>query len=190
VTGFRVVGETTRAEAGFLTLADVEIVDDRGERLIRHVVRHPGAVMVVPVLDDREHVLMVRQFRAAAGRELLEIPAGKRDVPGEPPEDTARRELEEEIGRRPQRLVELCECYMSPGFTDEYAHVYCALDLVDLGANAAATHEEAAMTVEEVALADVEELIASREVVDAKTIIGLLLARRFLADEPAATRGG
>jgi len=188
VTQFRVVRETTRAQAGFLTLSDLEVKGAGGERFTRYVVRHPGAVMVVPVLDDREHVLLVRQYRAAADRELLEVPAGKRDVPDEHPEMTARRELEEEIGQGADRLVELCECYMSPGFTDEYAHIYCALGLVDLGGPAAVRHEEAAMTVERIALADVDELIATRELVDVKSIVGLLLARRFVAGEYAGVR--
>ena len=88
----------------------------------RVVVRHPGAVVVVPV--DGDDVLLVRQFRAAVGDELLEVPAGKRDVDGEPPEETARRELEEEIGHRPGRLVKLAEFYNTPGFSDEYTHLF------------------------------------------------------------------
>jgi ADP-ribose pyrophosphatase len=181
VTSFRVVAETTRAEAGFLSLHDLEIEGPGGDRFTRHAVRHPGAVMVVPVEADGEHVLLVRQYRAACDRELLEVPAGKRDEPGEAPEATARRELEEEIGVRAGRLVELCECYMSPGFTDEYAHMYCALDLETVGRNAA-TDEEAAMTVERIALQDVDELIATRGLVDAKSIVALLLTQRLLSD--------
>ena len=80
---------------------------------------HPGAVVVVPV-DADGNALLVRQYRVAAGRDLLEVPAGKRDVPGEPPEVTASRELEEEIGRRAGRLRLLCEFFNSPGFTDEH----------------------------------------------------------------------
>lgn len=179
MTAFRVVHETTRTEAGFLRVADLEVVGPNGERFVRHVVRHPGAVMVIPVVED-DHVLLVRQYRSAVDRELLEIVAGKRDVDGEAPEDTARRELEEEIGQRPGRLIKLCECFMSPGFTDEYAYVYCALDLVEADDREAASHEEAAMTVERVALSTIDGLIASREIIDAKTIIGLLLARQYL----------
>jgi ADP-ribose pyrophosphatase len=183
VTGFRVVAEATRTVAGFLTLSDLEVESPDGERFTRHVVRHPGAVAVVPVTDDREHVLLVRQFRAAVGRDLLEIPAGKRDVPGEAPATTAGRELEEEIGRRADRMVELGECYLSPGFTDEYAYIFCALGLSAPCGPVASKHEEAAMTIETVALADVDGLIASRDLVDAKSIVGLLLTRRHLAQE-------
>ena len=138
----------------------------------------PGAVVVVPV-DDTGHVVMVRQWRVAARRALLEVPAGKRDVPGEPPELTATRELEEEVGMRAGSVRPLCEFYNSPGFCDEYTHLFLATELEER-ARAAVSHEEAAMTIERVALDRVDDLIAAGELVDAKSIIGLLLARQFL----------
>jgi ADP-ribose pyrophosphatase len=175
---FRVVERTTVCEAGFLTMARLRVVGPDDE-FDRHVVLHPGAVVVVPV-DAAGNALLVRQYRAAVGHAILEAPAGKRDVAGEPPETTAARELEEEIGRRARTLRPLCEFYNSPGFTDEYTHVFLATDLVECE-RATVTAEEAAMTVEAVALARVDELIAAGELVDAKTIIGLLLARQRLA---------
>jgi ADP-ribose pyrophosphatase len=181
MTRFRVVDTTTRAHSAFLELVEATVESDDGQSFTRTIVRHPGAVTVVPVTDDREHALLVRQFRAAAGRELLEAPAGKRDVDGEPPETTGRRELEEEIGQRAGRMHLLSETYTSPGFSDEYAYIYAAFDLTPLAHTHAATAEEAAMTVERVALADVDALIANREMVDATTIIGLVLTQRLLA---------
>ena len=183
MTGFRVVSSTTRAESGFLRLDELEVEAPDGERFQRSVLRHPGAVMVVPLDDDGEHVFLVRQYRAAMDCELLEVPAGKRDVDDEPPEATAARELEEEIGRHPGRLVKLCEAYMSPGFTDEYAHMYLGLELREIDSPHAATHEEDAMTVERVRLDDLHRLIASGELIDAKSIVSLLLARDYLAGE-------
>ncbi len=181
MTTFRVVESTTRHVASFLDIDDVEVAADDGTSFTRAVVRHPGAVVVVPVADDGAHALLVRQFRAATGGTLLEVPAGKRDVAGEPPEQTAARELEEEIGFRPGRLVPLCEFYNSPGFSDEYTHLYCALDLVPIPGARGVTAEEVAMTIEHVPFDVIDDLIASRAIVDAKTIVGLLLARRFLA---------
>jgi ADP-ribose pyrophosphatase len=184
MTRFRVVNTTTRARSSFLELVEATVEGDDGETFARTIVRHPGAVTVVPVTDDGD-VLLVRQYRAAAGREILEAPAGKRDVEGEPPEDTGRRELEEEVAHRAGRMVLLAEAYTSPGFCDEYVHIYAALDLTPLDAGYAATAEEAAMTVERYALSDVGDLIARRELVDATTIVGLLLARDLVHD-PAA----
>jgi len=182
VTGFRVADSRVVAEAGFFRVEQVTVDGPDVARYERNVVRHPGAVMVVPIDADGRAVL-VRQYRVSADQELLEAPAGKRDVHGESPEATAARELEEELGLRAHRWVRLAELYDSPGFCDEYAYVFAALDLVEGGAPAPQGPEERAMTVERVALDDAEALIASRELVDAKTIIGLLLARRFLAGE-------
>ena len=123
---------------------------------------------------------MVRQYRAAIDADLLEIPAGKRDVEGEPPEETARRELEEEVGMRAGRLQKLAEFYNSPGFSDERSWVFLALDL-EASQISAHSPEEEAMEIERVALDEVPMLIKSGRLVDAKSIIGLCLARDALA---------
>jgi ADP-ribose pyrophosphatase len=183
MTAFRVVDTTTRWRAGFLVLDEAHVLGPDDEQLTRSVVRHPGAVVVVPVDDDGAHALLVRQYRASVDDNLLEVVAGKRDIADEVPADTARRELEEEIGRRAGRLVKLCEFYNSPGFCDEYTHLYCALDLVALESPHGVTAEERAMTIERVPLDDVEMLIAAGELTDAKSIIGLMLTRRFLAGD-------
>ncbi|GMU78723.1 MAG: ADP-ribose pyrophosphatase [Acidimicrobiia bacterium] len=180
-SGFRIVDRSTVATGGFLALDDVRIVGADGERHQRFVVRHPGAVVVVPIDDGFTDALLVRQYRAAVDRELLEVPAGKRDVDGEAPEATAHRELEEEIGHRARSLVDLAEFYNTPGFCDEYTYLFCALGLEPLASRSAQTAEEHAMAVVRVALDDVDEMIAAREIVDAKTIIGLTLARARLA---------
>jgi ADP-ribose pyrophosphatase len=143
------------------------------------VVHHPGAVSVVPVIDDGAAVLLVRQYRAAVDRELLELPAGKRDVDGEAPEVTAGRELEEEVGQRAGRLEKLAEFLNSPGFSDEHSFVYLGLDLEPCASSLQGVEEEH-MTVERVPLHQVPELIASGAIEDAKTIIGLCLARQAL----------
>ncbi len=150
-----------------------------GDQFERDVVHHPGAVSVVPVLDGTT-VVLVRQYRAAVDQELLEIPAGKRDVEGEDIELTARRELEEEIGMRAGKLELLAEFYNSPGFSDEHSFVFLGLDLEEAESSLQGV-EEQHMTVERVALADVPRLIGESQIVDAKSIIGLCLAREFLA---------
>jgi ADP-ribose pyrophosphatase len=183
VTSFRVVDTTTRWRAGFLVLDEAHIEGSDGDQFTRSVVRHPGAVVVVAIESGNASALLVRQFRAATGNNLLEVVAGKRDVEGEDPLETAHRELAEELGQRAGRMVKLAEFYNSPGFTDEYTHLYGAFELAELEGERGVTAEERAMTVERVALDDVERLIASGALVDAKSIIGLLLTRRYLAGE-------
>ena len=182
MTGFRVTSSARIAKAGFLSIDELTIEDPDGDEARRVVVRHPGAVVVVPVSADRATAVLVRQFRVASGTEVLEVPAGKRDVEGEAPEATAARELEEEIGFTPGRLVKLAEFFNSPGFCDEYTHLFVALDLVACETRATSM-EEKHMVTEEIALADVDALVARRGLVDAKSIIGLLLTRAYLAGD-------
>src|SRR3954469_3715913 len=140
MTSFRIVGSEVAAEAGFLRITEEHVVGPDGEEFDRVVVRHPGAVVIVPVIGDE--VVFLRQYRVAIDQDLLEIPAGKRDVDGEPPEETARRELEEEIGMRAGRLDLLAEFYNSPGFCDERSWVFLARDLEASAVSAASPEEE------------------------------------------------
>ena len=174
---FRQVGERTLYDGHVISLGVGSFEGPDGAEFERDLVHHPGAVSVVPVLGDE--VVLVRQYRAAIDAELLEIPAGKRDVPGEPPEQTAGRELIEEVGIEAGTLIELAEFYNSPGFCDEHSWVFLGLDLRAVPASAQGIEEEH-MTVERVALDDVLGLIAAGELRDAKTIIGLTLALRHL----------
>ncbi|MEO6121293.1 MAG: NUDIX hydrolase [Acidimicrobiales bacterium] len=182
--GFRRLGGE-RVWQGVVIGLDVDrFAAPDGTEFIREVVRHPGAVSVVPVLADGRGVLMVRQYRAALDRDLLEIPAGKRDVAGEAPEITAARELEEEVGMVAGRLERLGEFFNSAGFCDEHSIVYLATALTPCGTTAYGVEEEH-MTIEVVALDEVPRLIAEGTLVDAKSIIGLLLARERLAGAAA-----
>ena len=129
---------------------------------------------------DGDEVVLVRQYRAAVDLEILEIPAGKRDVAGEAPEITAHRELAEEVGLTAGRLVKLAEFYNSIGFSDELSHVFLGTDLTPVPDDRQGEEEEH-MTVERIRLDDVPALVAAGELVDAKTVIGLLMAREHLA---------
>ena len=177
--GFRKLGERVVHQGYLITTVEATFADPSGETFERDLVHHPGAVSVVAVTGEGKDVLLVRQYRAAVDRTLLEIPAGKRDVHGEPPEVTAARELEEEVGMRAGHLEKLVEFYNSPGFCDEHSQIYLATGLEQAESTAHGV-EEQHMTVETVALDDVPELIASGELVDAKSIIGLCLAREAL----------
>jgi ADP-ribose pyrophosphatase len=159
-------------------MVTARFADPAGEEFTRDVVRHPGAVAVVPV-TEAGGVLLLRQYRGSLDREVLEIPAGTRDVEGEPAEVTARRELEEEAGVRARTMRHLVSTANTPGVCDEMTEVYLAtgLEAVPTDRHGA---EELAIEVVEVALADADDMIASGEIFDAQTIIGLLLARRAL----------
>ncbi len=135
----------------------------------REVVEHPGAVAVLPVLPSGELVL-VRQYRHAVGRTLLEVPAGTRE-PDEPAEACARRELLEETGYEAGSLRELTRFYVSPGWASEELIVYLATDLV---ARQAQPADDEQLAVERVAPERVPELIRRRDIADAKTLIAVL----------------
>ncbi|HEX6391810.1 MAG TPA: NUDIX hydrolase [Acidimicrobiales bacterium] len=172
--GFRKVGEQELFRGSLIQVANATFEDPAGRRFERDVVHHPGAVVVVPVTASRT-IVMVRQFRAAIGQELLELPAGKRDVDGEDPETTAARELAEEVGKEAAKLELLARFYNSPGFTDELSWLYLATDLQEVP-DARQGFEEQQMSVEEVPLDSAPELIRSGKIMDAKSIIGLSLA--------------
>lgn len=175
---FRLRDEKLVHQGSVVSFAVGTYVAPDGTTFERDVVHHPGAVSVVPLLDDGT-VVMVRQYRAPIDQPLLEIPAGKRDVDGEPPEVTAAREVEEEIGLIPARLELLATFYNSPGFSDEHSYVYLGTGLTD-GTLDRHGVEELALTVEHVPLDDVAGMIADGRITDAKSIIGLTLALRHL----------
>jgi 8-oxo-dGTP pyrophosphatase MutT (NUDIX family) len=176
---FRHLGERERFDAGFFQIVTATFVGPDGFAFERQVVRHPGAVAVVPLEDDRQGVLMIRQYRGAVGASLLELPAGKRDVADEDPALCAGRELVEEVGREASSMKEVARFYNSPGFTDEETICFLAEGLREVAREAHGVEEEH-IVIERVLLADIERLMAAGDLVDAKSIIGLLAARSAL----------
>jgi ADP-ribose pyrophosphatase len=174
--------ETELHRGWFISVVRADFTDPEGTRFERDIVRHPGAVAVVPVTADGG-VLLVRQFRPAVERWLLEIPAGTCDVEAEPPETTARRELAEEIGRSAGTLALLTRCLNTPGFCDEVTTVYLATDLAVVADDRQGV-EERYMTVEEIPFDRFDAMVDDGSIVDAATILGVGLARRRLADRP------
>ena len=180
--GFRHLGDEVRFEGWRITLVDAAYAAPDGTVFHRDVVRHPGAVAVVP-LTGRGSALLVRQYRGPVDRWVLEIPAGTRDVEGEAPEVTAGRELEEEAGVRAGRIERLATVLNTPGFCDEETVLFVAEEL-EAVAHARHGHEEEHIEVVEVALDDVDALVSSGELTDAQTVLGLLLARRRVTSAP------
>jgi len=151
-----------------LRVDTVELSD--GRETTREVVEHDDCVAIVAV-DDKDNILLVKQFRKPVEKELLEIPAGGID-PGETPEDCVRREMREETGFLPQKVQKLGGFYSSPGFCTEYLYLYLATDLVHSPLQA---EDTAGISLVRAPLAQIPELIASGAIVDAKSIAGLLL---------------
>jgi ADP-ribose pyrophosphatase len=156
-----------------------------GRTTTLEMIRHPGAAAVIPFLDPQT-ILLVRQYRHAAGGFLLEVPAGKLD-PGEAPERCARRETEEETGFRPGRLEKLGAILTTPGFTDEVIHLYAGFDLTR--AESALEFDEC-LTVETRPFAEALALVERGEIQDAKTMSALLLAARRWPQGPPPVRPG
>ena len=171
---FNELGRTTVWSGSFFSVEELKLRSPAGTEFTRHVVRHPGAVGIVAV-DDGQAVL-VDEFRAPVGRALLQIPAGKLDVAGEEPLQCAKRELAEEIGMEAATWHHLATFAMSPGFCDETFHMFLAYGLSRVSAAPAGEEEEQIEQVR-VPLSDVPEMVSDGRIADAKTIVGLLLAR-------------
>jgi len=137
----------------------------------REIVVHKGSCVVIPVFEDGTAAL-VRQYRHAAGKSLLEVCAGTLNQ-GEDPKDGAIRELEEEVGVRAGKIEKLTEFYVSPGFLTEKMFVYLATDLTEVGQK---LEEDELLTIERHSFSDLLEMIRNGDLDDAKTIAGVMLA--------------
>jgi len=148
----------------------------------REIVVHKGSAVIVPVFDDGT-VALVRQYRHAAGKYLLEIPAGSLDG-DESPETGAARELEEEIGFTAAKLEKIAEFYVSPGFLTEKMFVFLATELTETAQN---LETDELIEIERLTFPQAFDLIRSGRIEDAKTIVGLTFAGSKLGFPFAAT---
>ena len=165
----KVVESTRIYEGRVVSLRRDSLLLPSGKRFDREVVEHRGAVAAVPLLAD-DVVVLVRQYRHAAGEVLLEIPAGTLNL-GENPEDCMRRELVEETGYRPNRLEKLLTLYLAPGYSSELMHIYLATDLVETGTS---PDEDEFIEVVKFDLSDVLKMVFESKIRDAKTACGIL----------------
>lgn len=151
-----------------LTLNLETVTLPNGATVELEVVRHPGAAAIVPMKDDRT-VVLIKQFRLAAGGFIFEIPAGKLQ-PGEDPRLCAERELEEEIGYRAGRIERLETFFTAPGFTDEIMHLFKATNLTKTSQK---LDPDEVLEVVEIPIENAISKIRDGTIRDAKTIIGL-----------------
>ncbi|HEX6385590.1 MAG TPA: NUDIX hydrolase [Anaerolineae bacterium] len=152
---------------------------DDGRTAEREVVENPGGVGIVPVLNDE--VILVRQFRIAVNREIVEIPAGRLEE-GETPESCAGRELEEEIGYRADKLIPVSSYYSSAGFSNERMYLFLGLDL---GEVALRPEWDERLQIVRIPIAEIGSKLRNGEFEDAKTIIGLYALLSYLEGKAA-----
>jgi 8-oxo-dGTP pyrophosphatase MutT (NUDIX family) len=167
---FQLVSQEVRFEGAVIRAGSERFRYADGTEVLRDKVWHPGAVAILPV--DSTHVWLTRQPREVILQpDSLEIPAGKRDVPGEPPLDTAKRELAEEIGKRAANWREILDFFPTSGFADEHIHLYLATGLSQAPAVPHAQEDER-IEVVPWPLAQLDAAIAATR--DAKSLIALL----------------
>ncbi len=166
-------------EGPIITLYAGEVELDDGNLAYREVITHSGGVVVVPVLGDE--VILIRQFRIALEKEILELPAGRLE-PDESPLNCGLREMEEEIGYRADKMVLATQYFSSVGFADEKAYVFLAFDLYKTERN---LEEDERIEIQKYPIAYIKEMLRKNEIEDAKTIIGL---RELLAYYDTGTK--
>ncbi len=139
-----------------------------GKRSKREIVSHPGAVAIIALLPPKK-IILVKQYRKAAEKEMLEVPAGTLNI-NESPLACARRELEEETGYRARRLKKILTFYPSPGYSDEKIHLFQASGL---GKTTQTLEADEFIKIEIVSLTKIKKLISSGKIKDGKTLIAL-----------------
>jgi ADP-ribose pyrophosphatase len=148
-----------------------------GEESNLDIVEHNDAVTLIPV-DQEKRIWFVRQYRHAAGEDVLELPAGVVED-DEPAEESARREIREEIGMAAGKIQKIGEFYLAPGYSAEFMHVYLASDL---SPDALDADDDEFLTVEQYSLEEVYSMVSSGQIRDAKTLAALFLARPLLQE--------
>ena len=177
-TPFRTLNRDVLLDLGFLNITMRSIESPDGDLFDRIVVEHPGAVAVVPVISDE--VVLIRQYRPAVEKRILEIPAGKLDIIGEDPHEAARRELAEETGLLADSFVHLTDLMTSVGFCDERISIFLA-DNVETGTRAPIGPEEEDADVLRMSFDEALALVVSGDITDAKTAVGILLTAQIRA---------
>lgn len=171
---------TRRIYTGRVVSLDLDTVRyPNGERGELEMIRHPGAAAVVPMVTAPDAadpaILLIRQYRYAAGGPVWEVPAGRLE-PGESPEACARRELAEEAGRSAERVEYLTTIFTTPGFTDERIHLFVAYGL---GTHEHRREADELIEVHTVSVREVLRMIRDGEMSDAKSIAAVLYLAGF-----------
>lgn len=172
------VNSTVHYKGRIITLYNDEIKLPDGKGAYREYVRHPGGVCVVP-LTEKNEVMLVRQYRYVYGKEIIEVPAGKRDGKDEDTLIGAKRELKEELGITAEKFVFLGELYPTPGYTDEVLYMYAATNLSFGETN---PDEDEFVEPEKIHIDTLVDMIMAGEIKDAKTVAAVLKTKKLLSE--------
>ena len=165
------INKNTNLYTGKVIQVDLEkFRATNGVEIQREVIHHPGAVCML-ALNEEQEIYLVEQFRAPMKKKLLELPAGTLE-PEENPEETAIRELQEEIGMRPNNIASMGGFYVAPGYCDEFVHLFICTDLEPSKLEGDIDEE---IKVIEMSLAEAINAIEQSIIIDAKTICGILM---------------
>jgi ADP-ribose pyrophosphatase len=166
----KVIGKKEIFKGTIIDLS-VESVILSEQKVEMECIQHPGGAAVVPLLSD-DSVVLIKQYRYAVGGTIWEVPAGRLE-PGENPHDCAVRELEEEVGYKATDIIKLTECYSAPAYCTEVISIFLATGLLP---SKQLLDADEIIEVVTIPLAEAVAMVNRREITDAKTIIGLLLA--------------
>ncbi|WGS63988.1 NUDIX domain-containing protein [Marinitoga aeolica] len=168
----RVLNEEKVFKGVLLDVRKATVELPNGKESTREFVVHPGAVAILPI--ENNSIYLVEQYRFPIGKQLLEIPAGKFDEPGEEPLECGKRELEEEIGKKANTWTYLGYIHTTPGFSNEVIHLYMAKDFEESKMN---LDEDEFLEVKKIKISDFEKMILNNEITDAKTIAAYTRAK-------------
>ena len=169
MSGAKILSSRPAYKGGHIEVREERVIEPAGHECSREIVVHPGAVCIV-ALPTPDEVILIRQYRHAAGRELVEIPAGTLHA-GEDPQECAIRELEEEAGYLASNMVERARFWTTPGFTTEFMYLYEASGLKKTQIN---PDEDEVIEVDIVSRSKALQMIDDGRIQDAKSILGLL----------------
>ena len=176
-TGFRVEGRRPGFRGSLVRVDVLKIKTASGRRYTRELIRHPGAVVIIPRLK-KKRLLLIRQLRVAVGGWIWEFPAGTLER-GESPLACARRELREETQHSPGRLRKVLEFFPTPGISTEVMHLFVAEDLKPGAPQGLDPDEE--LVVRDFSVSQVDEMIRNGRILDGKTILGFLFFQKYIA---------
>ncbi len=165
----KLISSETLCKTGLFDVTMDVALDPDGFEIKRAIVQHPGSAVIMPV-DSKKRILLVKQFRLPAQKSLWELPAGKID-PGENALQAAKRELKEETGCKAKKWTKLADFYASPGFLAEKMTIYLATDLVQ---GEATPVDDERIEKEWFTVKQIEDMLKSGKILDAKTNIGFL----------------